>query len=120
MAPPPPEFVPAPAPPSKSEPKNKGKGKPNGNHESNSTKAARGRGRGLGFRAAEERPKILNPYNRPLLIPPVFVRAKERLFEVDPEELLRAHEVPLHASTSIHCIHSQITQLFYTDISIHL
>jgi hypothetical protein len=39
-----------------------------------------------------------DPATRPLLKPVKFVRAKERLFEADPDELLQAHELKPHPS----------------------
>jgi hypothetical protein len=39
-----------------------------------------------------------DPATRPLLKPIKFVRAKERLFEADPDELLQAHELKPHSS----------------------
>jgi len=56
----------------------------------------RGRGGGLGFILSPERPgpKNWDLATRPLLKPIKFVRAKERLFEADSEELLKAHKMP--------------------------
>jgi hypothetical protein len=64
----------------------------------------RGRGGGLGFVVSPERPVIKNwdLATRPLLKPIKFVRAKERLFEADPEELLQAHKIPPHPSMLYH------------------
>lgn len=39
-----------------------------------------------------------DPATRPFLKPIKFVRAKGRLFEADPDELLQAHELKLHPS----------------------
>lgn len=61
----------------------------------------RGRGGGLGFVLSPEKPgpKNWDLSTRPLLKPIKFIRAKERLFEADPEELLQAHRIPPHLST---------------------
>lgn len=67
----------------------------------------RGRGGGLGFILSPERPgpKNWDLATRPLLKPIKFIRAKERLFEADPEELLQAHKIPPHPSTLDFCVH---------------
>ncbi|PVG02341.1 hypothetical protein CPB86DRAFT_725314 [Serendipita vermifera] len=86
-------YVPIPVvmpPPPRTPPPNRGKRK--------QKQASRGRGGGLGFIASPERPMIKNwdLATRPLLKPIKFVRAKERLFEADPDELLQAHQIPPH------------------------
>ncbi|KAG8819399.1 hypothetical protein FRC17_010467 [Serendipita sp. 399] len=63
----------------------------------------RGRGGGLGFVMTTERTTVKN-WNlatRPLLKPIKFVRAAQRLFEADPEELLQAHQIPPHPSDQL-------------------
>ena len=68
--------------------------------------ALRSKGGGLGFdNKSGPNPKPVgigrgrwDPATHPLLNPINFVRAKERLFEADPEELLQAHELKLHPS----------------------
>lgn len=67
------------------------------------TPAFRGRGGGLGFVTSPERlpPRNWDMKTRPLLRPIKFVRAAERLFEADPEELLQAHEIPPHPSDQL-------------------
>jgi hypothetical protein len=85
------QYVPIPvfAPPPPQTPPNRGKQKKNQN---------RGRGGGLGFVVSPERSIIKNwdLSTRPLLKPIKFVRATERLFEANPDELLQAHQIPPH------------------------
>jgi hypothetical protein len=66
----------------------------------------RGRGGGLGFVLSPERPgpKNWELSTRPLLKPIKFVRAAERLFEADPEELLQAHKMPPLPSMALYFI----------------
>jgi hypothetical protein len=45
-----------------------------------------------------------DPATRPLLKPIKFVRAKERLFEANPDELLQAHELKPHPSQCLLCV----------------
>ena len=78
----------------------------------------RGRGGGLGFVLSPERPgpKNWDLATRPLLKPIKFVRAKERLFEADPEELLQAHKMPPLPSMSRYRV-SYLRSDFYQPIS---
>ncbi len=70
----------------------------------NPSPALRSKGGGLGFDNSPG-PNSMpvssgrwDPATRPFLKPIKFVRAKERLFEADPDELLQAHELKPHPS----------------------
>lgn len=66
--------------------------------------ALRSKGGGLGFDSSpgpNSKPidsGRWDPATRPFLKPIKFVRAKERLFEADPDELIQAHELKPHPS----------------------
>jgi len=80
----------------------------------NTSPAFRSKEGGLGFdnRHGPNSKPISNgstrwdPATRPFLQPIKFVRAKERLFEADPDELLEAHELKPHPSQYF-CVYSR-------------
>jgi hypothetical protein len=84
-----------------------------GKQQNGPSSSFRGRGGGLGFVASPERPvvKSWDLATRPLLKPIKFVRAKERLFEADPEELLQAHKIPPHPSMLCCYVFSELLNL---------
>ncbi|KAG8818391.1 hypothetical protein FRC19_010674, partial [Serendipita sp. 401] len=98
-----------------------GRGATNGQNPT--TPVHRGRGGGLGFimttttTTTTDRTIVRN-WNlstRPLLKPIKFVRAAERLFEADPEELLQAHEIPPHPSDQLDPQTDRLAEVFEED-----
>ena len=78
----------------------------------NPSSAFRSKGSGLGSGTSPDPGSKLasngsgrwDPATRLLLKPIKFVRAKERLFEADPDELLQAHELKPHAGPCFVCV----------------
>ena len=86
--------------------------------------ALRSKGGGLGFdNSPGPNSKPIgsgrwDPATRPFLKPIKFVRAKERLFEADPDELIQAHELKPHPSQCF-CVSPTYTYVTQVTIWIH-